>query len=131
MLSPMKPKTHVEITGELLPQHQCDCVRWTKLSPRLSLWASRENWRWDPDKSESFDPHDLAEFLTRCLVVFHDAFDSARRSTTPSGPVARGSRVYGRQRSVDYSEGFIFRQVIVIDGHNFPTGGWNRSTGTR
>lgn len=75
MLSPKKPKPHVEAAGELLPQDRYDCTVDT-LAFRNALdhvVARLENNC--ILTSQSFDPHNLAVFLTRCVEVCHNALD--------------------------------------------------------
>jgi hypothetical protein len=76
MLSPKKPKPGVEAAGKLLLLDQYD---FAVDKPAIQDALNDVVARLENDEiltSQSFEPHDLAAFLTRCIEACHDALDN-------------------------------------------------------
>ena len=123
MLSPKKPKPHIEHTAELLLQHQYDYVvdrpafqnALEDVVTRLVNDASLT--------SQSFNLHDLAVFLTRCVEVCHDALDNQREFPLRQDRWCRNFQFTVRDVLVDRSRKYVRCKSLIVGGHRFSGGG--------
>jgi len=123
MLSPKKPKPHTEPTAELLLQHQYDYV-----VDRPAFQNALEDvvTRLVNDAtsiSQSFDLHDLAVLLTRCIEACHDALDKQQDIPLRQGRWYGNLQFTVRNAPADRSRKSARRKSLIIGAHRLSGGG--------
>jgi len=122
MLSPKKPKPHIEPTAELLLQDQYDYVV-DKLAFQNALEDVVTRLVNDASlTSQSFNLHDLAAFLTGCVEVCHDALDKQQDFPFRQDRWCRNFQFTVRGVPVDRSRKFVRRKSLIVGGRRFSGG---------
>ena len=122
MLSPKKPKPHVEAAGKILLLDQYDCVVDTSAFQNALDYAATHLQNDAILTSQSFDLDELAAFFSRSVEVCHDALDRQQDSPLRWGRWYKDLQFTVWDALADNSVESISLKPPIVGGPRFSAG---------